>query len=405
MAVALAIAAVVLSEVAMPRPAAGQDSTSQGSERFGIRLVDVPVDRGDDPRARAYVIDHLNPGATIERRVEVSNHTEAALSLSLYVAAASVEEGEFHFGDGRAENTLTTWSTVTPAAVTVAAGERAVATVSVNVPANAGSDEYYGVVWAEARSADATGVASAHRVGVRMYLSVGPGGEPPSDFEIRTLTASRDQEGRPILSATVENTGERALDLSGEASMADGPGGLTAGPFAMDLGTTLAPGATAAATLRLDPTLPDGPWKATVTVRSGTLEKKAQATITFPAEHAQSAAPVPARSVGSNGLDLVRLGLASGIAVFTVGGIVVVLLARRRRLPSRQRRTDPASSGLTAPRPPRVRRPGPGRSGPPPPPPSATDPGPEHRQVASPPDAGRGRRLREPRDLRSPRDR
>ena len=43
-------------------PARG-DTGSPG--RFGIRLVDAPVARRHDPRARTGIVDHLRPGATI----------------------------------------------------------------------------------------------------------------------------------------------------------------------------------------------------------------------------------------------------------------------------------------------------------------------------------------------------
>jgi hypothetical protein len=47
------------------------------------------------------------------------------------------------------------------------------------------------------------------------------------------------------------------------------PGGLSAGPFPADLGTTLAIGAAEPITITLDRQLPDGPWDALVTLRSG----------------------------------------------------------------------------------------------------------------------------------------
>jgi hypothetical protein len=62
----------------------------------------------------------------------------------------------------------------------VPAGGRLTATVRIAVPKNAPPGEQLGVIWAEARStADAAGsVVQVNRVGIRIYLSVGPGGAP-----------------------------------------------------------------------------------------------------------------------------------------------------------------------------------------------------------------------------------
>ncbi len=142
----------------------------------------------------------------------------------------------------------------------------ATAIVKVNVPADAAPGEQYAVVWVEARSTAEGGVAMISRVGVRVYLSVGPGGPPAADFVIESLTAERSPEGIPAVVATVRNTGGRALDLSGSLTMRNGPGGLKAGPFPAQLGTTLGIGETAPVTIELDPTLPAGPWEAELTL-------------------------------------------------------------------------------------------------------------------------------------------
>ncbi|MFF7901895.1 hypothetical protein ACFZCV_24290 [Streptomyces sp. NPDC007920] len=40
---------------------------------LGVKLLEAPVERKDDPRASSYIVDHLAPGSTIHRRVEVAN--------------------------------------------------------------------------------------------------------------------------------------------------------------------------------------------------------------------------------------------------------------------------------------------------------------------------------------------
>ena len=131
-----------------------------------------------------------------------------------------------------------------------------------------------------------------NRVGVRIYLSVGGGNEPASDFGITTFEARRDADGNPLIAAAVHNTGGRALDLSGELRLTNGPGGLSAGPFEAKLGTTLGVGQTEPVLVTLDRAIPAGPWDARIVLRSGLTEREATARVTFPAEGASSAEPV-----------------------------------------------------------------------------------------------------------------
>ncbi|MFH9355602.1 hypothetical protein [Kitasatospora sp. NPDC017646] len=52
--------------------------------------------------------------------------------------------------------------------------------------------------------------------------------------------------------AKVHNTGKRALDLTVSMSVTDGPGSLSAGPSAVNLGTTLGIDETGPVTVVLD---------------------------------------------------------------------------------------------------------------------------------------------------------
>jgi hypothetical protein len=128
--------------------------------------------------------------------------------------------------------------------------------------------------------------------------------------------------------AKVTNTGRRAIDLSGSLQLTDGPGSLSAGPFPVQVGTTLAPGEAAPATVRLDRSLPNGPWKATVTVTSGDVTRKAQATITFPSHPGTSAKPVVAESVKRQRRVLIPIALV--LVVLLLLAIVLAVLGQRR---------------------------------------------------------------------------
>ncbi len=298
-------------------------------DTVGIRLLDAPKSRSNDPRAHLYVVDHLNPGATLTRRVELSNHTSKPVALSLYAAGADIQHGRFRFLDGRTPNELTSWTAVQPAQVQLAPDTTAPATLTISVPPGAAAGERYAVVWAELPTsvADGGGVSAVNRVGVRVYLSVGAGGEPPSDFVIGSLAAQRASDGRPVVAAQVRNTGGRALDLSGELRLADGPGRLRAGPFAAQLGTTLGLGETTPVLVPLDRAIPAGPWRATITLRSGWVRRTARATITFPTNPGPTGAAVPA-TTGTASAGRTLLAIVAGLVLLGAG---ILLLRRRRR--------------------------------------------------------------------------
>jgi hypothetical protein len=281
----LALAALVLTVgVTAGVGASVADAQASTAGSIGVRLVDIPAAAQSDPRAQLYIVDHLSPGTVINRRIEVSNTTDATAHVVLYAAAATVADGSFLGAAGHTPNDASTWTTVSPAAIDVPAGGSTLVVVTVSVPSDAAPGEQYGVVWAETRSdpADGAGVTEVNRVGIRLYLSIGPGGPPAADFTIDSLTAIRSPEGVPMVLASVHNTGGRALDMSGTLELTAGPGGLNAGPFPADLGVTLAVGDTEPVTIPLDKQLPAGPWGAQITLHSGLLERRAEATITFP---------------------------------------------------------------------------------------------------------------------------
>lgn len=91
----------------------------------------------------------------------------------------------------------------------------------------------------------------------------------PHMLAISSLTAKREPNGQPAVVARVRDTGGRALDLSGGLILSQGPGGLSAGPFPAQLGTTIAPGQSEPVTFKFNRQLPDGPWKALVHLESG----------------------------------------------------------------------------------------------------------------------------------------
>jgi len=300
-------------------------TTANGGLR--IRLMEAPQNRRNDPRARSYIVDHLAPGTTISRRIGIANESNRALRARFYVGAASISGGSFQPLDD--PNELSAWSRFQPAQVDIRPGAEATATLTVAVPAGATAGERYGVAWAELPGTTDQGITSVNRVGIRIYLSVGPGGEPASDFAIDSMTAKRNVDGTPVVTAQVTNTGARALDLSGSLRLAHGPAGLNAGPFAAKLGTTLAIGDSEAVEVVLDKQIPDGPWEATLELRSGTTQRTAVAVVRFP-KPGESGPSVKAEPTSTSKS---KSGLVAGLGVGIILLVVVflfLLIFRRR---------------------------------------------------------------------------
>ena len=257
-------------------------ATDASPDSIGIRLTEVDAASASDPRARLYIIDRVAPGTTLKRTVEISNISKLAHTVGVYASGASIVSGAFIGSDGATQNELSSWVSLSKPTLLLAAHGASKVTVTVKVPSDASESERYGVIWAEVRSTATRGLISVNRVGIRVYLSVGAGGAPPSSFEIRTLAGTRASDGTPVVEAQVANTGGRALDLSGQLSLGDGPGGLSAGPFAATLGTTLAIGATEIVTIKLPKAITSGPWHVTLTMHSGLITGVGEANLTFP---------------------------------------------------------------------------------------------------------------------------
>lgn len=314
---------------AAPKPTA----TAPG---IGIRLLEAPTNRRDDPRARIYIVDHLAPATVIHRAIEVSNSTAAPVSVQLYAAAASVDGDRFDFADGRTGNELSSWISVSPSAVTAPPGGSVRAVVTVAVPDGASAGERYAVVWAEPPGTPTDAhITLVNRVGIRVYLSVGQGPEPATEFTISSLRATRDGDGIPVLAATVQNTGQRALDVSGEASLDHGPAGVSTSAHPAQLGTTIAIGGTGTVRVPFDRDLPDGPWDAHLTLRSGTTSRTASEHVEFGSVPAATAdAPTLSFSPARPGETITAAALLAAAALLIVGTATAVVAHQRRRTPT-----------------------------------------------------------------------
>ncbi len=281
----LVVLSTLAATIALPSDAlAARPQQRAASGGIGIRLVGVPADSGD-PLARSYVVSRVAPGTRTHRRIEIINSTRSSADVALYTAAASLRRGTFAFAPGRSRNELSSWTSMSQSVLHLRPGANAFATVTINVPKTASVGERYAVVWAEvsAPAPNAGGVTLVNRVGVRMYVSIGPGGALPASFVIGSLTAQRSATGEPLVVATLHNNGKRTLDVAGSLTLSGGPGGLRAGPFPVKLGTALGPGRSDTASVQFDKRLPIGPWRARLQLRSGFIRREATTTIEFPA--------------------------------------------------------------------------------------------------------------------------
>jgi hypothetical protein len=320
----LGLAASVAAAAAGPA-AAGTAGHPPKQGSIGIRLMNAPVSERANPLARLYIIDHLAPGTTIHRRIQVVNMSRAAVRLSAYTAAASIAHGQFLFAPGRKQNLMTTWVRLSRPVLLLAAGQSARERVTIRVPGNAPPGEQYGVIWAQDRG-HAPGhrnIGLVNRVGIRIYLSVGPGGPPPSNFTVTPPAASRDG-GRAIVTVKTDNTGGRALNIGGTITLTGGPAGLRAGPFMLASGATIAPGQSAPVKFTLAGSIPNGPWHALIKLRSGLVTRAEQSTIDFAASPAGSGFPV----MPAAGASLLAL-------IIIAGAIIRSRRVAERRPPSR----------------------------------------------------------------------
>ena len=312
-----------------------QPTTNPGN--IGIRLVPVPGAPATDPLANSYVIDRLAPGTTLVRSVQIDNDTDAAVDVSVYPAAARIVGRNFAFASGHNANDLSNWTAVSSGVLRLAPGAEAVDSLTITVPPTAPSGERYAVLWAgvSSRPTDGGGITLVNRVGVRMYISIGPGGAPAPNFTLGSLSARRSPTGEKLVVAYVHNSGRSILDLSGNLMLSDGPGGLRAGPFAARAASPLSPGRSELVKVGLAHELPRGPWHAEVTLKSGSLQHSTTATISFPANQ------------GVKGTGSVVVFILAGALACIVIAAVAFFATRHRRPRGRHQRPvhrNPVSS-------------------------------------------------------------
>ena len=260
-------------------------ATGPSSQRFGVRLVDVPVSEAHNPRGLRYIIDFLHPGMVIHRRILVVNQESHRSRFTVYPDAAEIKKGYFIGDAGHTRSELTTWIKVAHPKVILGPEKSVMDLVTIKVPKVATRGEHYGVIWVQqtsmVRQGNGIAVKEIDRVGVRIYLAIGRGGLPATRFSISSIAGHKSPKGKPYLTALVRNAGGRAVDVSGTVRFTNGPGGTTAGPFSLQRAVTLAPGQSQTVTFTPPRSLPVGPWLASIKLVSGMTVERASATISF----------------------------------------------------------------------------------------------------------------------------
>jgi hypothetical protein len=117
------------------------------------------------------------------------------------------------------------------------------------------------------------------------------------------------------------------VDFSGTLTLSAVTGGLTGGPYPAQLGTSLAPGQSEPVWFVLTDQVGDGPWNATVTLRSGLNQQTFRAQITFP--HAPGTGPAGAAHPASSGIGVDTV-LTSAILILLVATLAIITYRRRR---------------------------------------------------------------------------
>jgi hypothetical protein len=327
-----AAAGIMIPAAAGATGSAARAAVGPVTPRFGLRLVDVPVSEAHNPRALRYIIDFLPPGTVIHRRILILNEERRTAHFTVYPDAARITDGSFIGDVGQTRSELTSWVTLQHRAVTLRPRASVMDMVTIRVPRHPTRGEHYGVIWvqqvAHLHAASGVAIREVARVGVRIYLAVGPGGAPPTKFAITSIAGHRTSRGQPVITARVRDTGGRAVDLSGTARLSAGPGGASAGPYPIYRVITLAPGQSGTVTFLPGSGLPSGPWRAAITLTSGITRESASAAIQFAAGATTTAWSRPVITI-----PLIGLGIA-----------LLVLLAVRVRGSLRARR-----AGLTRP--------------------------------------------------------
>ncbi len=319
--------------VAFHAPLAHAEEPDPTHPGLGLRLLDIPNYQQGDTRAASAVVDATLPGTTVVRHIRVANRTGQVEPVDLYVGPAKIEQPQGFMDQPRGDqNELSSWSSLDKTKMTMADNEEQVVTLTINVPKDATEGERYAVFWAEMQSQnsnDAMGVKLVNRIGIRIYLTVGPGNGPTPKFQIDSLTPRKNDRGTHEVVVKVSNTGERAVDLHADLALSDGPGGLKMDERTSPGTTTLGIGQSGELIVDIGVALPAGKWHAKVKVRSGPISETKEADLVFPESGTGETVKIDNSTPSTIPWPLLIGAATSGAALVAIIALVLVLLRRR----------------------------------------------------------------------------
>jgi hypothetical protein len=163
------ILALLLATSLTTQAIASTNQESMGG--ISIRIAEISGSEQNNPLAKLYFVDHMQPSQVMTRRIEVSNTTQVVQSVIIYPGAAQQVKENFVAASDRRENELTSWITVTPEQVQLLPGGYATINVTFSIPSNVSSGTRYGVIWAETTSSG--DISIVNRVGIRIMMPIG----------------------------------------------------------------------------------------------------------------------------------------------------------------------------------------------------------------------------------------
>lgn len=291
-----------------------------GTVTFGIAPGSRPA--STDPRAAYAIVDHIDAGDRLERRLRFHNGTEEEITVDFTDEAARLREGAFGFGDVGAENELTRWVDVTPRRAAVPPGDDADVRVSLRVPRDVRPREHYGMVWAAIGPTARSGSTTRTRVGVRMYVHVGDG-DHRTAFAVERVRPSRTSGGDARVQVRVANTGARAVDVVGTVGVD------RASSERARFAIAVAPHSAADATVALEVDAPDEPLPLVLRTSGNGIQRLQRAEVTFPREAGVTGQPVGVDAPGG-GSEASR-SVPGVLAVGLLLAAALLLLGHRRR--------------------------------------------------------------------------
>lgn len=168
----------------------------------------------------------LNPGATVDDALVISNHGDAALDLAVYAADGfTTESGQFDILTADEKSvSIGAWTRGDADRITVAAGATVEYPFTVTIPSNATPGDYAGgIVTSLVVPDDSQGINVDRRLGIRMSVRVGGTLTPGLSIENPHLDWSGGLNpfagGDASFSYTIHNTGNAVLTAHQTASV------------------------------------------------------------------------------------------------------------------------------------------------------------------------------------------